>query len=172
MKVLVTGANGQLGYDVLNLLKNQNIEYIGVDIDDFSSPFTGDNEKELSITLPAEGYYKGEVLTSLFVGYAGDPVQIYKDLSDKIKIRLYVGESRLGFVSSCNLRTVNIDSSTGFIRGPIIIVNNKDTSLPVDFFIEGVPILTVQFNIDYSTTDSSRVLFEMVFRGQYKTIRS
>lgn len=33
MKVLVTGAKGQLGYDVINRLKESNIEYLGVDID-------------------------------------------------------------------------------------------------------------------------------------------
>lgn len=32
MKVLVTGVNGQLGYDVINELKSRNIEYIGTDI--------------------------------------------------------------------------------------------------------------------------------------------
>ena len=32
MKVLVTGANGQLGHDVINELKKRNHESIGVDI--------------------------------------------------------------------------------------------------------------------------------------------
>ncbi len=35
MKVLVTGANGQLGYDVISELKKRNIDCVGVDIDDF-----------------------------------------------------------------------------------------------------------------------------------------
>ena len=35
MKVLVTGVKGQLGYDVVKQLQNQNIECLGVDIDDF-----------------------------------------------------------------------------------------------------------------------------------------
>ncbi len=35
MKVLVTGFNGQLGYDIVNLLKSQNVECVGVDINDF-----------------------------------------------------------------------------------------------------------------------------------------
>lgn len=35
MKVLVTGVNGQLGYDVVKRLNARNIECIGVDIDDF-----------------------------------------------------------------------------------------------------------------------------------------
>ncbi|MDK2799774.1 MAG: dTDP-4-dehydrorhamnose reductase [Clostridiales bacterium] len=35
MKVLVTGANGQLGYDVVERLKKLNIEHIGVDRQDF-----------------------------------------------------------------------------------------------------------------------------------------
>ncbi|HOP11097.1 MAG TPA: dTDP-4-dehydrorhamnose reductase [Oscillospiraceae bacterium] len=35
MRVLVTGANGQLGYDVIRRLAKQKIEYQGVDIGDF-----------------------------------------------------------------------------------------------------------------------------------------
>jgi dTDP-4-dehydrorhamnose reductase len=35
MKVLVTGADGQLGYDVVKKLKELNIEHIGVDKEDF-----------------------------------------------------------------------------------------------------------------------------------------
>lgn len=35
MKVLVTGVNGQLGYDVCKVLKERNIEHIGADIADF-----------------------------------------------------------------------------------------------------------------------------------------
>lgn len=35
MKVVVTGANGQLGYDVCKVLSTRNIEYKGVDIADF-----------------------------------------------------------------------------------------------------------------------------------------
>ena len=32
MKVLVTGAEGQLGYDVIRRLEENNIEYLGTDI--------------------------------------------------------------------------------------------------------------------------------------------
>ena len=35
MKVLVTGKNGQLGYDVLKVLDAQNIDYVGADIGEF-----------------------------------------------------------------------------------------------------------------------------------------
>ena len=35
MKVLVTGYNGQLGFDVVKELKTRDIECLGVDIDDF-----------------------------------------------------------------------------------------------------------------------------------------
>lgn len=35
MKVLVTGVKGQLGFDIVNLLKEQGVECRGVDIDDF-----------------------------------------------------------------------------------------------------------------------------------------
>ena len=34
MKVLVTGVKGQLGYDVVNELEKQNIEAVGVDIEE------------------------------------------------------------------------------------------------------------------------------------------
>lgn len=36
MKVLVTGANGQLGYDVMRHLEARGVEYRGVDIEDFN----------------------------------------------------------------------------------------------------------------------------------------
>lgn len=35
MKVLVTGVGGQLGYDVVKVLKERNIEYIGADLKEF-----------------------------------------------------------------------------------------------------------------------------------------
>ena len=35
MKVLVTGVGGQLGYDVVKVLKERNIEYLGADLKDF-----------------------------------------------------------------------------------------------------------------------------------------
>lgn len=142
-----------------------------LDIGDFTSPITGSNEKEMQIILPSIGFYKGEILNALFVGYAGDPMQLYKDLTDKIQIKVYVGSSRLGFVSSCNLRTCNVDTSTGYLRGPVVSVNNKDTSLPVQFSIENDPTITVQFNIDYSTSDLTKVLYEITFRGIYRSVR-
>lgn len=139
---------------------------------DFSAPVTGDNRVELMITLPSVGWFKGEVINALLVGYAGDPMQIYKDLSDKIKIKLYVGEDRLGFVSSCNLRTAYLDASTGYLSSPTVVINNKDTSLPVSFFIENEPVISCVFDIDYSTADMTKVLYEMTFRGIYKPVRS
>lgn len=35
MKVLVTGYNGQLGFDIVNLLKEKNVQCVGVDVNDF-----------------------------------------------------------------------------------------------------------------------------------------
>lgn len=35
MKVLVTGVKGQLGYDVMKVLKSRNIECLGADIEEF-----------------------------------------------------------------------------------------------------------------------------------------
>jgi predicted Zn-dependent peptidase len=37
MKVLVTGVKGQLGFDVVNELKEKNIEAVGVDIEDMDT---------------------------------------------------------------------------------------------------------------------------------------
>ncbi|MGB4466037.1 MAG: sugar nucleotide-binding protein, partial [Eubacteriales bacterium] len=45
MKILVTGAKGQLGYDVVRELNKRNIEYCGVDIDDFDIT---DKDKSIS----------------------------------------------------------------------------------------------------------------------------
>lgn len=42
MRILVTGANGQLGYDVIRVLKEKKIEHIGIDI------------KELDITIESD----------------------------------------------------------------------------------------------------------------------
>ena len=35
MKVLVTGVGGQLGYDVMKVLKERNIDCIGADLKEF-----------------------------------------------------------------------------------------------------------------------------------------
>ena len=48
MKVLVTGVKGQLGYDVVKQLNNQNIECLGVDIDDFD--LTKEDQVDTCIT--------------------------------------------------------------------------------------------------------------------------
>lgn len=37
MKVLVTGAKGQVGYDVCRVLSSRKVEHIGLDIDDFDT---------------------------------------------------------------------------------------------------------------------------------------
>lgn len=44
MKVLVTGANGQLGYDLIKELNKRNIENIGVDKNDFDITNQGETE--------------------------------------------------------------------------------------------------------------------------------
>lgn len=49
MKILVTGFGGQLGYDVIKVLKSRNIECIGTDMQDFSL-----TDREATI-----GYIKG-----------------------------------------------------------------------------------------------------------------
>jgi len=45
MKVLVTGADGQLGYDVVKKLKELNIEHIGVDKEDFDLTMEKETKK-------------------------------------------------------------------------------------------------------------------------------
>ena len=48
MKVLVTGVKGQLGYDVVKQLNKQNIQCLGVDIDDFDLTDAEQVEKGIS----------------------------------------------------------------------------------------------------------------------------
>lgn len=49
MKILVTGYNGQLGYDIVRLAKERNIEAVGVDIQDMD--ITNEKQVEEVITL-------------------------------------------------------------------------------------------------------------------------
>ncbi|HBR02772.1 MAG TPA: dTDP-4-dehydrorhamnose reductase [Ruminiclostridium sp.] len=52
MKILVTGVNGQLGYDVVKELNRRNIECLGVDIDDFDITDSAATEKFIKNYLP------------------------------------------------------------------------------------------------------------------------
>lgn len=52
MKVLVTGVNGQLGYDVIKRLEKQNIESLGVDIGDFDITEKDQVNKAVSEYMP------------------------------------------------------------------------------------------------------------------------
>ena len=52
MKVLVTGVNGQLGYDVVKRLQLQNIECLGVDIGDFDITEKDQVNKAVSEYMP------------------------------------------------------------------------------------------------------------------------
>lgn len=52
MKILVTGYNGQLGYDIVRLAKERNIEAVGVDIQDMDIT----NEKQVEEVITAGNY--------------------------------------------------------------------------------------------------------------------
>lgn len=56
MRVLVTGAKGQLGFDVINELNKRKIECLGVDIDDF------DITDEKAVTSFIKTYYPDAVI--------------------------------------------------------------------------------------------------------------
>lgn len=52
MKILVTGANGQLGYDVCKMLYERNVEYIGVGRNEFDITDKEATEKYITIYNP------------------------------------------------------------------------------------------------------------------------
>lgn len=52
MKILVTGYNGQLGFDVVRELKERNIECVGVDMADFDITNQADTEKYITEYSP------------------------------------------------------------------------------------------------------------------------
>lgn len=79
MKVLVTGANGQLGYDVLRVLKEHNIDYLGTDID------------QLDITIENDVYdyvkkYQPSVIIHCAAYTAVDKAEENQELCYKINV--------------------------------------------------------------------------------------
>lgn len=79
MKVLVTGAKGQLAYDIIKHLKAQSIEYIGVDIDDFD--LTDAQQVDKNITE-----YAPDVIIHCAAYTAVDKAEEQKDLCLNVNV--------------------------------------------------------------------------------------
>lgn len=79
MKVLVTGANGQLGYDVIKRLNMQNIECLGVDIGDFD--ITDKNQADRAVSE-----YVPDVIVHCAAYTAVDRAEDERDLCYKINV--------------------------------------------------------------------------------------
>jgi dTDP-4-dehydrorhamnose reductase len=79
MKVLVTGANGQLGYDVVERLKKLNIEHIGVDRQDFDLT---NEEQTKSFILN----YKPDVVIHCAAYTAVDKAEDEKDICYAVNV--------------------------------------------------------------------------------------
>jgi dTDP-4-dehydrorhamnose reductase len=79
MKVLVTGADGQLGYDVVKKLKEINIEHIGVDKEDFDLT----NEKETKDFILD---YKPDVIVNCAAYTDVDRAEVERELCYQINV--------------------------------------------------------------------------------------
>ena len=79
MKVLVTGVKGQLGYDVVKQLNNQNIECLGVDIDDFD--LTKEDQVDTCITN-----YNPDVIVHCAAYTAVDKAEDDKELCYNVNV--------------------------------------------------------------------------------------
>lgn len=88
MKVLVTGADGQLGYDVVKKLKELNIEHIGVDKEDFDLT----NEKETKNFIIN---YQPDVIVHCAAYTDVDEAEVERELCYQINVlgTKYVAES-------------------------------------------------------------------------------
>ena len=79
MKVLVTGVNGQLGYDVKKRLEIQNVECLGVDIGDFDITDKGQVNEAIS-------NYSPDVVVHCAAYTAVDKAEDEKELCHKINV--------------------------------------------------------------------------------------
>jgi len=88
MKILVTGADGQLGYDVVKKLKEFNIEHIGVDKEDFDLT----NEKETKNFILN---YQPDVIVHCAAYTDVDKAEVERELCYKVNVEgtKYVAES-------------------------------------------------------------------------------
>jgi dTDP-4-dehydrorhamnose reductase len=80
MKVLVTGADGQLGYDVVKKLKELDIEHIGVDKEDFDLT----KEKETKEFILA---YKPDVIVHCAAYTDVDQAEVEKELCYQVNVK-------------------------------------------------------------------------------------
>jgi dTDP-4-dehydrorhamnose reductase len=88
MKVLVTGADGQLGYDVVKKLNEENIEHIGVDKEDFDLT----NEKETKNFILN---YQPDVIVHCAAYTDVDKAEVERELCYKVNVEgtKYVAKS-------------------------------------------------------------------------------
>jgi len=88
MKVLVTGADGQLGYDVVKKLNELNIEHIGVDKEDFDLT----NEKETKGFILS---YKPDIIVHCAAYTDVDQAELERELCYKVNVEgtRYVAEA-------------------------------------------------------------------------------
>jgi len=88
MKVLVTGADGQLGYDVVKKLKELNIEHIGVDKEDFDLT----NEKE---TKESISDYEPDTIVHCAAYTDVDQAEVERELCYQVNVKgtKYVAEA-------------------------------------------------------------------------------
>jgi len=88
MKVLVTGADGQLGYDVVKKLKELNIKHIGVDKEDFDLT----NEKETKDFILD---YQPDVIIHCAAYTDVDQAEVERKLCHKVNVEgtRYVAEA-------------------------------------------------------------------------------
>jgi len=88
MKVLVTGADGQLGYDVIKKLKHLNIEHIGMDKEDFD--LTKEKETKKFILN-----YQPDVIVHCAAYTNVDQAEVEKELCYQVNVEgtRYVAEA-------------------------------------------------------------------------------
>jgi len=116
MKVLVTGARGQLGYDVVERLKELNIEHVGVDKEDFDLT----NEKETKEFIKN---YKPDVIVHCAAYTAVDKAEDEKEFCHAVNIlgTRYVAEA-------CK----EIDAKMVYISTDYVFDGEKDEPYEVD----------------------------------------
>lgn len=104
MKVLVTGVNGQLGYDVVKCLESRNIDCIGVDISDFDI-----TNKEQTDKFILD--YKPTVIVHCSAYTAVDKAEDDKEICYKVNV-----EGTRNIANACkNLNAKMIYISTDYV---------------------------------------------------------
>ncbi len=117
MKVLVTGVNGQLGYDVCRVLQAQGIEHLGVDIDDFDIT-------DATATLKFVDGYNPDVIVHCAAYTAVDKAEDNKELCRKVNV---VGTQNLAVAAN------NVDAKFMYISTDYVFDGfSKDTVWEID----------------------------------------